>query len=105
MRSTSRTIPSSGRAGRVLAESQRQQALKFEMLIPVNSRENPTACISFNYHLDHFGQTWDLRLPDGAAAHSACVGFGLERLTLALFRHHGFDLSAWPQTARDTLWA
>ena len=97
--------PFFGRSGRVLAESQRQQALKFEMLIPVNSKEQPTACISFNYHLDHFGTTWDLRLLDGSAAHSACVGFGLERLTLALFRHHGFHLADWPKEARDTLWS
>jgi seryl-tRNA synthetase len=96
--------PFFGRSGRVLAVSQRQQALKFEMLIPVNSKESPTACISFNYHLDHFGQTWGLRLPDGTCAHSACVGFGLERLTLALFRHHGFHPVDWPRQVRDALW-
>ena len=28
-------------------------------------------------------------------AHTACVGFGLERIALALYRRHGFDRAAW----------
>jgi hypothetical protein len=32
------------------------------------------------------------------------VGFGLERVALALFRHHGFDVEAWPQGVRRVLW-
>ena len=37
------------------------------------------------------------------AAHSACVGFGLERVALALFKTHGLKLSAWPREVRDVL--
>ena len=36
-----------------------------------------------------------------SVAHTACVGFGLERITLALLRHHGLDLAAWPEAVRD----
>jgi seryl-tRNA synthetase len=97
--------PFFGRSGRVLAASQRQQALKFELLIPVNEGLPATACMSFNCHLDHFGQAWGLRMADGSVAHSACVGFGIERLTLALFRHHGFHLRDWPQDVRSALWS
>jgi seryl-tRNA synthetase len=96
--------PFFGRAGKVMANSQRELALKFELLVPVNSREAPTACLSFNYHLDHFGRVWDIKLPDGGVAHTACVGFGLERLTMALLRHHGLDIAAWPDAVRATLW-
>jgi seryl-tRNA synthetase len=96
--------PFFGRAGKVLANSQRDQALKFEMLVPVNSVENPTACMSFNYHLDHFGRVWDMKLGDGGVAHTACVGFGLERLTIALFRNHGLDIAVWPDAVRQALW-
>jgi seryl-tRNA synthetase len=46
--------PFFGRAGRLLANNQRDQNLKFELLIPVNSTANPTACMSFNYHQDAF---------------------------------------------------
>ncbi|WP_419730625.1 amino acid--[acyl-carrier-protein] ligase [Lichenicola sp.] len=96
--------PFFGRGGKIMAESQRDQALKYELLVPVNSTESPTACLSFNYHMDHFSEIWDLRMEDGSLAHTACVGFGFERLTLALFRHHGLDRSAWPQHVKTALW-
>ena len=95
--------PFFGRAGRMLADSQRSQKLKFELLIAVNSAASPTACASFNCHLDHFSQVWPLHLASGDLAHTACVGFGLERLSLALFRHHGLDVAAWPDAVRKEL--
>ncbi len=96
--------PFFGRAGKMLANNQRDQNLKFELLIPVTSTTNQTACMSFNYHQDAFGAKWGLNLADGAVAHTACVGFGLERIALALFAKHGLDVEAWPQPVRDTLW-
>ena len=51
--------------GKLMAMSQIEQALKFELLVPVRSAEQPTACMSFNYHRDHFGATWDLRTKPG----------------------------------------
>jgi hypothetical protein len=32
------------------------------------------------------------------------VGFGLERITLALFRAHGMDVRHWPKDVRKQLW-
>ncbi len=96
--------PFFGRSGRIMSDSQREARLKFELLIPVADADKPTACLSFNCHLDHFGETWDLRTADGAVAHTACVGFGMERTTLALLRHHGFDPAAWPAPVRAALW-
>jgi seryl-tRNA synthetase len=95
--------PFFGRAGRLMATSQVEQALKLELQIPVTSGAAPTACMSFNYHQDKFGETWGLRCADGSVAHTACVGFGLERLTLALLRHHGFDPGDWPAPVRALL--
>lgn len=96
--------PFFGRAGRMLKNNQRQQNLKFEMLIPVESVEKPTACMSFNYHQDHFGNLWGLTSADGAVAHTACVGFGMERLALALLKVHGLDPARWPAGVRTALW-
>ncbi|XUY26482.1 amino acid--[acyl-carrier-protein] ligase [Agrobacterium sp. rho-8.1] len=96
--------PFFGRAGKMLANNQRDQNLKFELLMPVTSTTNQTACMSFNYHQDAFGAKWGLNLADGTVAHTACVGFGLERIALALFSKHGLDVEAWPQSVRDTLW-
>ena len=97
--------PFFGRAGEIMAENQRRQKLKFELLIPVADPARPTACLSFNYHSDHFGQVWNIRTPDGALGHTACVGFGMERITLALFKHHGLDPAAWPEAVRAALWS
>jgi seryl-tRNA synthetase len=95
--------PFFGRAGKLMAINQVEQALKFELLIPVRSAQQPTACMSFNYHQDHFGKTWELATAAGEVAHTGCVAFGIDRLTLALFAAHGLDLRAWPAAAREAL--
>jgi hypothetical protein len=28
--------------------------------VPVRSAQSPTACMSFNYHKEHFGEVWGL---------------------------------------------
>jgi seryl-tRNA synthetase len=95
--------PFFGRVGQMKAISQMQQSLKFELLVPLRSPEQPTACMSFNYHRDHFGVTWDIRDATGAPAHTACVAFGMDRLAVALFATHGIDLAAWPAPVKATL--
>jgi len=95
--------PFFGRGGKLMATSQVEQALKFELLIPVHSADQPTACMSFNYHRDHFGTTWNIRTVFGEAAHTACVAFGIDRLALALFAAHGVDLPRWPARVRGAL--
>jgi seryl-tRNA synthetase len=87
--------PFFGRAGRMLAASQREQELKFELTVPI-AGEEPTAVASFNYHQDHFASAYGIELVDGSRAHTACLGFGVERIALALFRAHGLDSGAWP---------
>ena len=97
--------PFFGRGGKILAENQRAAKLKFEVLVPVISEEKPTACCSFNWHQDHFGQLFSIKTPDGAVANTACLGFGMERVCMALFKHHGFDPQKWPDKVREVLWS
>jgi seryl-tRNA synthetase len=95
--------PFFGRSGRLLARSQRSQALKFEVLVQIAGPE-PTAVASFNYHQDHFSSTYGIVMDNGAGtAHTACLGFGLERITLALLRTHGLDVDGWPESVRGAL--
>ena len=94
--------PFFGRAGRMLASSQREQELKFEVLVQIAGPE-PTAVASFNYHQDHFASVYGIELADGSHAHTACLGFGVERITLALLRAHGLDLDTWPEAVRNRL--
>jgi seryl-tRNA synthetase len=92
-----------GRGGKLMAMSQIEQALKFELLIPLRSAADPTACMSFNYHRDHFGTSWNLRNTAGQVMHTGCVAFGMDRLALALFATHGLDLQDWPAATRKAL--
>jgi seryl-tRNA synthetase len=96
--------PFFGRGGKMLAANQREQQLKFELLYPITSTEQPTAVTSFNYHQDHFGGLFGLKTADGQVAHTACIGFGMERVTLALFKKHGLDPQRWPAAVRAKLW-
>jgi len=97
------TDPFFGRAGRLAAMSQLEQSLKFELLIPLRSEGETTACMSFNYHLEHFSSAWNLVTENGAKAHTGCVAFGPDRLALALFKTHGLDLGKWPAEVRGNL--
>jgi seryl-tRNA synthetase len=95
--------PFFGRAGRMLAANQREQELKFEVLIDIAGPE-PTAVASFNYHRDHFTGVFGIAMADAGPAHTACLGFGLERITLGLFRTHGLDPATWPAEVSRELW-
>ena len=96
--------PFFGRGGKMMAANQLDQKLKFEVLVPVISAENPTACCSFNFHQNHFGSKWDIRTSSGETANTACLGFGLERIAIALFKTHGCDTKQWPSEVRQHLW-
>jgi seryl-tRNA synthetase len=95
--------PFFGRRGRMLAANQRDERLKLELLVEIAGPE-PTAIASFNHHREHFGATHGLELAGGGTAHTACLGFGHERIVLALLRTHGLDPDAWPETVRGELW-
>lgn len=95
--------PFFGRGGRLMSATQKEQDLKYELMVPVASKDKLTAVTSCNYHLDHFGHAFDIKTADGKTAHSACIGFGLERIALALFRAHGFDPERWPADVKQVL--
>jgi seryl-tRNA synthetase len=103
-RSSVATDPFFGRGGRMLARSQREQKLKFEIEVPVLAESEPTALCSFNYHQDHFGRIFGIRTPAGAVAETACLGFGLERCVIALFKTHGMVPAEWPRPVFEKLW-
>lgn len=96
--------PFFGRGGRMLASEQREQKLKFEIMVPVISTREPTAICSFNYHREHFASIFGIHCADGTVASTSCMGFGMERVAMALFKVHGFDPAQWPRSVRDRLW-
>ena len=96
--------PFFGRPGQIMANGQRSQRLKFEVLMLVSDPERLSACGSFNYHVHHFAHAYGLFAADGSVAHTGCAGFGLERIALALLRRHGFQPAEWPIAVRRVLW-
>ncbi len=95
--------PFFGRVGQMMAASQLEQSLKFELLIPLRSETQPTACMSFNYHRDHFGRTSNILDAAGVPAHTACIAFGMDRLAVALFHTHGVEVGKWPTGVLELL--
>lgn len=87
----------------MLAASQREQELKFEVVVPILSEDAPTAVCSFNYHREHFADIFSIHTSDGAIAQTACLGFGMERVVMALFSTHGFVPAEWPGPVREVL--
>ena len=102
VRSEAANDPFFGRVGKMLAANQLDSQLKYEMVVDLTDVK-PTAIGSSNYHEDHFGDTFGLHLADGGAAHSACIGFGLDRITHALFATHGTDVDGWPAEVKAHL--
>jgi seryl-tRNA synthetase len=94
--------PFFGRTGRLLAAQQRTQELKWELLAPV-AGESRTAIASSNYHQDHFGEIYGIQTAGGEVAHTGCMAFGEERVTLALFAAHGLNPQSWPESVAAQL--
>ena len=69
---------------------------------PITSEKDPTAVLSFNYHQELFGGLYEISV-EGKPAHTGCVGFGMERVALALLKTHGLDPQSWPQSVKEKL--
>jgi seryl-tRNA synthetase len=89
--------PFFGPGQRLMRAAQLEQGLKFEFVCPLSAHDQGTAVASANYHKDHFGRAFDIAVADAGTAHSACLGFGLERVALALIHEHGDDRRDWPR--------
>ncbi len=75
---------------------QRIRELKHELQVDLGGRR-ALAIGSVNHHASFFGEAFDISLPNGGPAHSACVAFGLERWVLAVMLAHGTEPQGWPE--------
>ena len=96
--------PFFGRTGRLLAASQREQELKYEIHLQI-AGPSPTAIASFNCHQAHFAALYGLEFADGGEVHTACLGFGHERIVVGLLRTHGFDPVGWPSEVAEQIFS
>jgi hypothetical protein len=91
--------PFFGPGRRLMRAAQLEQELKFELIARLRDSDPGTALASANYHKDHFGSAFDIAIEGAGTAHSACLGFGLERIVLGLIHEHGDDRRNWPPMA------
>ena len=84
----------------VQAAFQQGFELKYELLCPLPYSGKRLAVGSVNYHQDFFGRSFAIGTSTGTA-HTGCIGFGLERLALAVVAQHGPSPALWPATLRD----
>lgn len=87
--------PFFGPGAALLRSSQREQELKWELLTLVGG-DAEQAIASCNHHKDRFSKLFGFRQSTGGPTHTACLGFGLDRLVMALAAVHGPDPATWP---------
>jgi len=86
----------------VQAAFQQGFELKFELLCPLPYSGKKLAVGSINYHRDFFGRSFSIQ-QGGVPAHTGCIGFGLERLALAIAAQHGPTVDRWPRWLREAV--
>jgi len=78
--------------------------LKQEVRVDLPFNRKTMAAGSLNFHQDFFGRAFDIRDASGSPRTTGCIGFGLERVALAVVAQHGVDPNAWPPSLRGTDW-
>ncbi len=79
--------------------SQKMLELKYELRLNV-APDRTIAVGSFNFHESFFGENFNIKRDQNDWVRTACVGFGLERLTYAFLCQYGLDQRAWPERVR-----
>ncbi|MGH3368458.1 MAG: hypothetical protein ACRDPR_00490, partial [Nocardioidaceae bacterium] len=95
--------------------SQQLLELKYELRLPLDADRDVAVC-SFNRHDRFFAESFGIGPAAGeagegsadteeaeAAVHTACAGFGLERLAYAFLCRHGPDPARWPAGVRGAV--
>lgn len=91
--------PFTGRLGALKGELQTADGAKNEILVRLPGAREGVALASSNFH----GARLVGAFGGPAGVTSGCVGVGLERAVLAVFRTHGSDPSSWPSRVREVL--
>jgi len=92
------TDPFFAPAARAKQVLQKLKELKHELLLPIGA--STIAASSFNLHETFFGDAFNIALPNGKRATTACVAFGLERWLLAFLVKYGPDAAGWPSVGQ-----
>ena len=81
------------------AVHQHRLAMKYEYRAVLPGTGKTLAVLSSNLHAVTFGKAFEIRV-GGMRANTGCLGFGLERLAIAIVMQHGLDVTRWPEGLR-----
>ncbi|MGB8273641.1 MAG: hypothetical protein WCF16_00045 [Alphaproteobacteria bacterium] len=89
----------------IKAAHQRRMAMKMEYRAALPGEAATLAVMSSNLHGVSFGKAFDITRA-GRPIQTGCLGFGHERLALALIAQHGIEAEHWPARLREefTAW-
>jgi hypothetical protein len=82
------------------AVHQHRLAMKYEYRAVLPGTGKTLAVLSSNLHSATFGKAFEIRGADGMRANTGCIGFGIERLAIAIAMQHGLDPAQWPDGLR-----
>ena len=77
--------------------------LKYELLASIPHLKSRIAIGSVNFHLDTFGEAFDIKSNDGKRVSSGCIGIGFERIVFALYSQYGTNTNLWPESLKNKL--
>jgi len=80
----------------IMAEHQRKMKMKYEYRAHISDDDDGLAVLSSNLHGLTFSKTFNIS-GDDWPVHTGCLGFGLERLLIALVAQHGVNPISWPE--------
>ena len=84
----------------IKAEHQRKMKMKYEYRAFLeNDDAEGLAIMSSNLHGLTFSKTFNIKGEDWPV-HSGCIGFGLERMLIAIISQHGSRPEFWPNKLR-----
>lgn len=81
------------------AVHQHRLAMKYEYRAVLPGTGRTLAVLSSNTHAATFGKAFDIRI-EGMRANTGCIGFGIERLAIAIAMQHGLEPALWPEGLR-----
>ncbi|WP_461209671.1 class-II aminoacyl-tRNA synthetase family protein [Desulfocurvus sp. DL9XJH121] len=79
---------------------QHRLAMKMEYRMLIPGKDKRLAIMSSNLHGPTFSKAFNITM-GGRLINTGCLGFGLERLALAILAQHGMDPAAWPRGLRE----
>lgn len=84
----------------VMAEHQRKMKMKYEYRAHISDDDDGLAILSSNLHGLTFSKTFNIDGEDWPV-HTGCLGFGLERMVIALIAQHGVNPRSWPEKLKS----